>query len=155
MFHGDAFQARALVASRSSRLRRLAHSASIAIARPIKCGYWRFLYRHHMRVIHPLGWHWFTRVRTIDGPAQKWCQWCGYRIVTERHPATDGWQIEAAAQWLMADDTAYAAEPDFARRAARHMLAAAQGIEAGTAEPLGLGPKGESLIANGDAPEKA
>ena len=32
--------------------------------------------------------------------------------------------IEAAARWLMADDSAYAAEPEHARRAARHMIAA-------------------------------
>lgn len=39
---------------------------------------------------------------------------------------SDEQRIEAAAQWLMADDTSYAAEPDFARRAARHMLKAAR-----------------------------
>ena len=34
-------------------------------------------------------------------------------------------RIDAAAQWLMSDDSAYAAEPDAARRAAKEMLEAA------------------------------
>jgi hypothetical protein len=48
--------------------------------------YNRFLYRHHMRLIHHWGWHWFTKVG-IAGPgsarpyvrAHRWCQWCGER----------------------------------------------------------------------------
>jgi hypothetical protein len=52
--------------------------------------YHRFVYRHHMRLIHRWGWHWFTKVGVPGGgrpspyaPAHRWCQWCGER--------KDGW----------------------------------------------------------------
>jgi hypothetical protein len=65
--------------------------------------------------------------------------------------------IEAAAQWLINDDTAYEVRPEFAHRAAKHMLAAAfgmtaQGIEAEGRDAQRLGAKPESPVAAGDAP---
>jgi hypothetical protein len=64
----------------------------------------------------------------LRDPGPGWCAKCNVRwpcdIARAALSATKP-DIEAAAQWLMDDDTSYAAEPDFARRAARHMLAAA------------------------------
>jgi hypothetical protein len=45
-------------------------------------------------------------------------------------------RIDAAAQWLMSDDSAYAAEPDAARRAAKQMLEAAD-----LADEESIGPR--------------
>lgn len=44
--------------------------------------YRRFIYRHHMRLIHRRGWHWFSIVPKFPDPEMKqhlWCQWCGER----------------------------------------------------------------------------
>lgn len=43
--------------------------------------YWRFAYARHMRWIHRRGRHQFTHMHPFDGPAQDWCQWCGYRVI--------------------------------------------------------------------------
>jgi hypothetical protein len=45
-------------------------------------------------------------------------------------------RIEAAANWLMSDDSAYAASPDNARRAAQEMLDAAD-----LADEIDIGPR--------------
>jgi hypothetical protein len=43
--------------------------------------YCRLIYRHHMRLLHRFGRHWFTHLRPMGGPEQDWCQWCGERRV--------------------------------------------------------------------------
>lgn len=53
-------------------------------------------------------------------------------ITPPRHETGEPWapeprecEVEAAARWLMEDDSAYADQPEAARRAAREMLRAA------------------------------
>ena len=51
----------------------------------VKSLYHRFLYRHHMKLIHRWGWHWFSRVGLAGltdwggeyVPEHLWCHWCG------------------------------------------------------------------------------
>jgi hypothetical protein len=45
--------------------------------------YYRFLYRHIMKLAHKYGWH---HMRTIypDGDTMLMCEWCGIRVVTKR-----------------------------------------------------------------------
>lgn len=51
--------------------------------------YNRFIYRHHMRLIHRFGWHSFTYLRPMHLPGEPahsglhWCQWCGERRIHE------------------------------------------------------------------------
>jgi hypothetical protein len=56
------------------RLRELIGRAKFHAGTP----YRRFVYRYHMRLIHPR-WHWWTHMRPMGGPPQDWCQWCGKR----------------------------------------------------------------------------
>ncbi len=43
--------------------------------------YWRLIYRYHMRAIHRIGWHWYTKLHPIGGKPMEWCQWCGRKHV--------------------------------------------------------------------------
>jgi len=54
-----------------------------------------------------------------------WLWHAGFRVVPLGDEPDEA-EVEAAAQWLMSDDSAYAADPEFAKRAARHMTAAAR-----------------------------
>lgn len=56
------------------RLRELIGRAKFHAGTPYRL----YVYRHHMRLIHPR-WHKWKRLRPIDGPDQDWCQWCGAR----------------------------------------------------------------------------
>ena len=58
-------------------------------------------------------------------------------------------RIDAAAEWLMSDDTAYEHNPEAAQRAARSMLAAADEIEA---RFEAASQRAIAILGKGDAP---
>lgn len=40
--------------------------------------YIRFIYRHHMRIIHKRGWHYMRALYPMGGPSFCRCDWCGH-----------------------------------------------------------------------------
>lgn len=62
-----------------ARRRRKRRDAIRRVGFYLYCAYARTLYRPHMRLIHRLGWHWWTPVRIHPQLDHKWCQWCGER----------------------------------------------------------------------------
>lgn len=49
----------------------------------IKHLYYKFIYRHLMRLAHKHGWH-HMRTCYPDGDTMLKCDWCGLSVVTQR-----------------------------------------------------------------------
>lgn len=54
----------------------------------MKSLYYRFLYRHLMRLAHRFNWH-HTRTIYPDGDTMLICDWCGMRDVIRRRGQVD------------------------------------------------------------------
>lgn len=52
--------------------------------------YCRYIYRHHMRLIHPR-WHWWTKQwNVMGGPKMDVCEWCGEKRIYCERVKSDG-----------------------------------------------------------------